>query len=200
VATWNSDSRYDCIVVVADTCSDRTAAISRAHGAEVMEIDALNVGAARRFGFETTLHSAGPGPLPWLATTDADTEVPADWFIKLRRHRDRGADLVVGTVELSPDSRQPSLDAAWRRDYARKITTGGHCHVHGANLAMSAEAYLRLGGFTELPVGEDVDLVERANAARLRIAWALDMAVTTSRRLDGRAPGGFASYLKETLS
>jgi hypothetical protein len=51
-----------------------------------------------------------------------------------------------------------------------------------------------------LPVGEDVDLVERANAARLRIAWALDMAVTTSRRLDGRAPGGFASYLKETLS
>jgi hypothetical protein len=65
---------------------------------------------------------------------------------------------------------------------------------------MSAEAYLRLGGFTELPVGEDVDLVERANAARLRIAWALDMAVTTSRRLDGRAPGGFASYLKETLS
>jgi hypothetical protein len=70
----------------------------------------------------------------------------------------------------------------------------GHGHIHGANLGCSAATYADAGGFALVDHDEDVAFVA-AEALAARIGWAKDIAVTTSSRLTGRAPGGFARYL-----
>src|SRR5699024_7601881 len=74
----------------------------------------------------------------------------------------------------------------------------GHRHIHGANIGISARAYRQLGGFDPLPVHEDVQLVRRAQAAGLTVAWSTAAPVMTSARRTARAPGGFAGHLAAT--
>mgnify|MGYP000038176367 CR=1 FL=1 len=192
------------IIVVADACTDATAAISARLGAEVVETAARSVGAARRAGFEHILDRAsapGTGTDPaddalWLATTDADSTVPLTWFSRHLAYRDSGADLVVGTVVLEPGPPVDPIHERWASEYALKIEAERHHHIHGANLGFTAGAYRALGGFRALPLHEDVDLVRRATASDLSVVWALDIPVTTSRRTHGRSPGGFSDDLK----
>jgi glycosyltransferase involved in cell wall biosynthesis len=63
------------LLVVADACTDRTAAIARACGARVLDIQARRVGAARAAGMAELLRLTAPSDpaAVWLATTDADT-------------------------------------------------------------------------------------------------------------------------------
>ena len=72
----------------------------------------------------------------------------------------------------------------------------GHNHIHGANMGFRADAYWHVGGFSALATGEDVELVERFEAAGLRIHRDASLSVATSDRRDGRAPGGFAHHLR----
>jgi hypothetical protein len=51
-----------------------------------------------------------------------------------------------------------------------------------------------------LPTGEDVELVDRFEAAGLHIHRDADLSVATSDRREGRAPGGFAKHLRELSS
>ena len=72
-----------------------------------------------------------------------------------------------------------------------------HRHIHGANLSFSATAYLQAGGFKALSCHEDVNLVEQMQALNLKIVWSNLVRVTTSSRLDARAPEGFAHFLQQ---
>jgi glycosyltransferase involved in cell wall biosynthesis len=58
------------LLVVADMCSDRTAAVARAEGAQVISIQARRVGAARAAGMRELLRlMSGSDPSAvWLAT------------------------------------------------------------------------------------------------------------------------------------
>jgi hypothetical protein len=67
--------------------------------------------------------------------------------------------------------------------------------VHGANLGVSAQAYLRAGGFAPLACSEDVALVEQLQATGARIAWSAAPRVVTSARRASRARGGFGDTL-----
>nr|WP_274616137.1 glycosyltransferase [Nesterenkonia sp. YGD6] len=189
------------LIVVADACTDDTAAIARSAGVEVLEIGANNVGAARAAGFEhalTGLADVTDAPLgaeQWLVTTDADSHVPLDWFAKQAEHRDRGADVVVGTVMLAPVPGADPVGLAWAAEYAEKITGRRHSHIHGANLAFTARAYRAVAGFRSLADDEDVDLVARLRRSDAVVVTATDMPVMTSRRTTGRAPRGFAQTL-----
>lgn len=193
------------LILVADACRDATATLAREAGAEVLEIDAHNVGTARAAGFRHGLSTAPAGPgaapsnprttRPWLATTDADSQVPLDWFTRQKAHRSQGADVVIGTVSLDPRLGEDPLGCAWASDYTGKFTPGGHGHIHGANLAFSADRYLDIQGFRSLEADEDVDLVRRFREAGARIVTATDMPVLTSRRTTGRVPRGFAQTL-----
>ncbi len=64
-------------------------------------------------------------------------------------------------------------------------------------MGFRADAYWKVGGFRSLATGEDVDLVERFEAAGMRIHRDAKLSVATSDRRDGRAPGGFAHHLRE---
>lgn len=185
------------ITLVADACVDATASIARSYpGVTVLELDAANVGLARRVGVESALEAAPVGPDEvWVANTDADSVVPGSWLLDQLERTHSGADMVIGTVR--PDLAELSTERAdaWRA--TRSDTPNGH--VHGANLGIRASAYLRAGGFTALPEHEDVDLVARCVALGFTAVASNAGEVETSGRLDGRTPGGYAEYLRTDL-
>jgi glycosyltransferase involved in cell wall biosynthesis len=184
------------LVVVADACHDRTAQVARRGGASVVRISANSAGLARAAGARAILGRSrhlGPADL-WLATTDADTLVPARWLRQQARYASQGWDAIVGTIQVADWSgRAPGTRSMFRERYGSG--TGQHGHVHGANLGFRASAYLTAGGFPALPSGEDHALVAALAATGSRILRTRALPVTTSARLEARAPHGFGDYL-----
>jgi glycosyltransferase involved in cell wall biosynthesis len=187
------------ILVVLDSCVDGTASIvSRHRGIDAVHCRAGRVGSARAFGAQQLLTSC-PAPRSgiWLANTDADSRVPLDWITSMLSYAERGIHLVLGTV--CPDD---DLDLHQRHTWLGRHRLGhGHPHVHGANFGIRADTYLDLGGWPAVASGEDVALADRATATkRLRVVRTAAIPVTTSARLAGRAPDGFAGYLRALLA
>lgn len=185
------------VMVVADTCTDRTAATARACGAAVISIRARNVGAARAAGMTALLRlTAGCDPAAtWLVTTDADTVVPPGWLWRQLEYANAGWDVVLGTVTVTNwDGHPPHLPDAFERRYA--FGAGPHPHVHGANLGIRASAYLAAGGFPPLRTAEDHALLAAATEAGCDVLQAGDLAVETSSRRQARAPNGFGHLLR----
>lgn len=174
------------VVVVADACSDGTAAIARAMGCDVVTVDVRCVGAARAAGADYLL---GLGAR-WLCCTDADTRVPLHW---ITGQLACGSDAVCGTVGVDDWHEHPAHVAeAFHSHYQDR---DGHRHVHGANFGVSAAAYRRTGGFMPLVAHEDVRLVEALVLQQASIAWVRNPHVLTSARRLARAPAGFAHWL-----
>jgi len=190
------------VIVVADACTDATVAVARAAGAIVLQIGARRVGAARAAGVRLARELGAD----WIATTDADSRVPTDWWPRQLAHARAGADVVAGTVMVSQWAGWPTdLPARYEAAYAGRAAPSGQAqagppaprHVHGANLAFTADAYARAGGFPGLSVSEDVAFVAAAEAAGLHVVYASDLPVVTSARRRARLSGGFATYLAD---
>jgi cellulose synthase/poly-beta-1,6-N-acetylglucosamine synthase-like glycosyltransferase len=200
------------VTVVLDGCHDATGeraetAIMQAqaiHGAgfsgRVSEVAYASVGRARAHGMHVALGALAGVDTDgiWLATTDADSVVPADWLVHQLHMRSRGYDAIAGTVRVIAWDGQP---AALARLHAEHYQRGGglnfgHPHVHGANLSFSASAYLKAGGFSPAVTGEDHALWYELRAAGVTSLSSPLAAVTTSARREGRAPDGFAGFLK----
>jgi glycosyltransferase involved in cell wall biosynthesis len=184
-------------VVVLDATDDGSDRLVGRFGDDVhfVTVDAGNVGAARAAGFEyaRTLRDGVDQARTWYATTDADSVVPADWLLRMTA---ADADMVLGVVHV-PSWRNHS--AAVVRRYLRRYRSKGlgHNHIHGANMGFRADVYWQVGGFRALETGEDVELVDRFEAAGARIHRDAELSVATSDRRDGRAPDGFAHHLRE---
>jgi glycosyl transferase family 2 len=185
------------LLVVADACTDGTAAVAAAGGAEVIEIRARNVGAARAAGMTGLLRrTAGTDrAAAWLATTDADTVVPPGWLRRQLGYAAQGWDMVLGTVTVTDwEEHPPHLPALFAAMYG--FGAGPHPHVHGANLGLRASAYLAAGGFRPLRTAEDHALMAAATEAGCRVLQASDVTVETSARRRARAPRGFSHALR----
>lgn len=187
------------IVVALDRCTDSSAEVVdgfRAAGLPVRSVPAPRpgVGAVRAAGMRALLAECRSDRL-WLATTDADSQVPADWLVRQLAHVRLGAEVVVGTVRVADWSEQPP--GVPERFAAAYRPQPGHRHRHGANLAFSRDRYCAAGGFAELGQDEDVDLIARLEAIGSVLVWAADLPVITSARRIGRATGGFADYLAD---
>ncbi|CAN5713038.1 glycosyltransferase [soil metagenome] len=183
------------VVVVLDSCTDGSERLAGKFGADVhfVTVDAGNVGAARAAGFSYAASLCGKGERTWYAATDADTRVDTDWLV---RQIDGDTDMVLGVVRIADSRRVPvTVLRRYLRGY-KKGTDGEHPHVHGANMGFRADAYWSVGGFRALATGEDVELVERFEAAGYRIRRDPKLSVATSARSQGRAPGGFAAHLR----
>jgi glycosyltransferase involved in cell wall biosynthesis len=183
------------IVVVLDACDDGSDELAGQFGHDVhfVSVDAGKVGAARAAGFEHARSiCVDAADRTWFATTDADSEVPADWLVRMA---DVGADMVLGVVRISNWRHLPAEVARrYLRDYRSKGPS--HNHIHGANMGFRADAYWRIGGFAPVETGEDVDLVRRFEVAGAHIHRDARLVVATSARRQGRAPGGFAAHLR----
>jgi glycosyltransferase involved in cell wall biosynthesis len=184
------------LLVVADACTDRTAAIARACGARVLDIQARRVGAARAAGMAELLRVTAPRDpaAVWLATTDADTVVPPGWLARQLSRAGQGWDVVLGTVTVADwAGHLPQVPVAFEAQY--EFGDGPHPHVHGANLGIRGSAYLASGGFRPLRTAEDHALLAAATQADCSILRANDITVETSARRHGRAPSGFSQLL-----
>jgi glycosyltransferase involved in cell wall biosynthesis len=184
------------IVVVLDASDDGSDSLAGQFGpdAHFVSVEAGNVGAARAAGFEYARSACAIADLnrTWYVTTDADSEVSADWLLRMT---EADADMVLGVVRVPNWRRFP---AEVRRRYLRGYHAKGHGHnhIHGANMGFRADAYWHVGGFRAMATGEDVELVSRFESAGMRIHRDAGLSVATSDRREGRAPGGFASHLR----
>lgn len=226
--TWLSTSpRPLDVIVVLNNCDDHSAeavgAAAKRHAA--LRIDVTNVrfappwahaGTARRFAMEHARNIGGPHCV--LFSTDADAAPAIDWIeASLRVIRD-GADLVGG--HLIGDKHEEALlgpnfnrRAARHLEYAMLVDRLAslvdpdphdpwprHADHTGASLAVRGDVYSALGGIPAISFREDVAFVAKATAAGYRLRHPLDVRVTVSARLDGRAQGGMADCLKAWLA
>lgn len=178
------------LLVVLDACTDHTA--DATSGTAALTVRERNVGAARRAGFTHLLHQLDADRL-WLATTDADTQVPQGWLANQLAHAHRGAHAVAGMVGVADWSEHPPITAERFRRIHPSIT--GHHHVHGANLGISARAYRAVDGFPALPAHEDITLITTLKRTGHRVLHTADPPAITSARRHARAPTGFADFL-----
>ncbi|MET8883783.1 glycosyltransferase family A protein [Streptomyces rubiginosohelvolus] len=109
-------------VVVADACTDTTAAL-----------------AARAVGVTHALAFLGSASGIWLAMTDADSTVPAHWLTRQIAWARRGHDAVLGTIRLAPASQgacryaRSEHDAAYYR--TRPAAEAGTAWEHPTSTA-----------------------------------------------------------------
>lgn len=192
------------IVVAADACEDRTAALARHRLGDrgtVIECDAASPGITRRLGTAEVLRHFQPFSLSslWIANTDADSRVSADWIARQLYWADLGYCGVAGIVNVESLEHH---DTVTLREILADYTLhsdGTHPHVHGANLGIRADAYLDAGCWSNLNVAEDHCLWSRVRARGWRITSCCKSVVHTSGRLHGRATGGFADSLRQKL-
>jgi len=187
------------IVLVSDSSRDKTQSIAEDILREtgmVLSTTAGAVGVARALAAKAALKRyGGPYQRCWLANTDADCEVPAEWLVDQLALAKRGFRAVAGVVGVdSFVEHDPAVEELFRLTYIIH-PDGTHPHVHGANLGVRADAYLHAGGWMNLATAEDHDLWNRLKAARHRSLSDATLKVITSGRRFGRAPAGFAAAL-----
>jgi glycosyltransferase involved in cell wall biosynthesis len=187
------------LVLVFDSCRDASVDIaqkwaesfSRHSVLSVSAItsDARNVGVARRRGCAAVLdHWDDQSPEHvWIATTDADSQVPRNWLREQVQHHDRGKDVWAGRVDVKCEGEGAEIVRRWQREYDRDTHP-----IHGASLGFNGAKYLAAGGFSPLETGEDRALLRALVESGAATYFDSSLRVLTSARRRGRAPHGFA--------
>ena len=139
-----------------------------------------------------TSHASGTPP-----PTRTAGSTPTGWSARL----DADADMVLGVVRVTNwrhFSAAVGATATWPPTGPRPARRGGgHDHVHGANMGFRADAYWESGGFRRhWPPARTSTWSDGSRRAGHRIHRDADLSVETSARSEGRAPRGFAAYLK----
>jgi hypothetical protein len=187
------------VCVVADRCTDGTAARARAVFGGWAAARVVVTGRPRTIGEVRDLgcHAVRTGLSGHAASevlllnTDADSEVRPAWAREQVRSAEQGAHAITGPAPL-PVPFPGSPDAA-RRYHA--VVAGG-INVYGANLGVRADAFDAVGGFGVRATGEDHALWHRLAEAGFHCRVEPAAVVRTSVRLDGRAPDGLAALLR----
>lgn len=187
------------VIVVSDGSTDRTAEIAAkmlGKKGKLVCIQAGTVGMARKTAALVAMERCKvPLERCWLANTDADCVVPPRWLSEQVELAETGIEAVAGTVTVdSFVGHQPWVELRFRMTYLID-SDGSHNHVHGANIGVRADAYLRAGGWSDLSTAEDHDLWRRLSLAGARKLSTSKVEVKTSGRRIGRAPNGFAGAL-----
>ena len=219
-----SDGAFE-VLIFANNCSDATADIVRSfastmpHPVRVVEerlpSDKLSAGWARKRAMDLAAASlVARGATGVILTTDADSCVAPTWFAATMAEFAKGVDCVAGYIDANP-LELVSLGRAFlgrgrlEDTYLRLVAEiYAHCDRRphdpwpnhrvssGASLAVTLAAYTAIGGLPPRPVGEDSALTETLDRAGFRVRHSMDVSVSTSCRLDGRAQGGAADTMR----
>ena len=214
------------IIVLANNCSDDSVGVVRRFAARHprLRLHAVavrfpravaHVGHARACLMNEASRrlQATVGAAGIIASTDGDTRVASDWLAAIRHEIDAGADAVGGRIVLESSAGvPPGLAKLARRDerYQRLRTQLEHAvdpapfdpwprhHQHfGANLAVSAAAYARVGGLPAEPFLEDEAFYQALCAHDMKVRHSESIRVVTSSRRDGRVAVGLSWQLRE---
>ena len=187
------------VILVDDNSSDATFKIAeeflQGRGA-VVRSSAGAVGTARALAAKTAMiRHQGVCQRHWLANTDADCIVPETWLLDHLAAANENAEAIAGIVSVDGfEEHDPEVPLRFLNSYLF-YPDGTHPHIHGANLGVRADAYLRAGGWSALHTAEDHDLWNRLrDIGAVRLSRTALQVVTSGRRV-GRAPHGFAQAL-----
>lgn len=213
-------------VLLLNNCTDATAAVvaglapslpMRVHVHEVVLPPAdAHAGMARRLAMQAGLPIAGPGGV--LLTTDADGMPDPDWIAGNVAALRAGVEAVAGHAAIDPQDEAklpPRLVAQEAR--VQHLTTlldridhlidpdpadpwPRHTQHSGASIAVTASAYVRVGGIPATPVGEDRAFFDRLRRHDVAIRHAPSVRVVVSGRLLGRADGGMADTMRRRIA
>ena len=168
------------ILVIDNASTDATGAIARACGVRVIEEPRRGYGSALRRGF-----SEATGDV--IASTDADTIVPADWISRFAREYDAHPDVVAigGAIEFFGANRPGRLLTEGVLPFVNRIDRANPAgpHLWGANLSVRRDAFEKIGGWNpEFSFQADTELSERLRAAGRVILLEDHFVCTSSRR------------------
>ncbi len=208
------------VIVFANNCADQTASRA-AHMASRAAIDVhvhiqqfpphrSNAGCARAAAFALAASMANSAKTI-IVSTDADSRPQPGWLAKISGAVSKGADAVAGVVEFEPGETANLRVLPVRRREAEYAGLQAqlvacldpldhdpfpnHIWAWGANLAVTLDAYRRVGGVPQVELAEDRAFVTRLEAFDCKVRHDPDVRVWTSTRTDGRAPGGLADLI-----
>jgi cellulose synthase/poly-beta-1,6-N-acetylglucosamine synthase-like glycosyltransferase len=184
------------IVVVADNCSDDTAAVARATGVQVLErhdAERRGKGHALQFGFDACREA------DWFIVIDADTDVAPGFLAAMRRAMAGGAEGAGGAdaLQCRYGVRDP---LASRRATLADVALGGwnvlrprgrsalgwSAGILGNGFALSRRT-LQAVPYSARSIIEDVEYHQLLVQAGLRVTWVDDTQVR------GDMPSGAAA-------
>ena len=195
------------MVLVADCCSDATAALARpllSGWGEVLEVRAGSPVRRGPLGTEVLLRRLSAGIRPsrlWLASTDADTVVPVDWLSNATwrvprqgRWRSRAWCEVDSFVELPPGVAE-QYDRIYRGPARRGAPARPRRQPRRAGRRLRA-----VGGWQAVVRGEEHHLWLGVRERGWPTMSPRSLHVTTSSRIVSRLRGGFADWLAELVA
>jgi hypothetical protein len=174
-----------------------------------------NAGYARRLAMELAAQEAGTDGI--LLTTDADSVVGSDWVARNLMAIRAGADIVCGRAIIDPteatmipahlhadDALECELitlidELAWALDPEPHDPPPRHTEASGASLAVTVDAYSRVGGIPDIATGEDRAFVKALWMIDAKVRHDPSICVTVSGRIDGRAEGGMADAIRRRM-
>ena len=171
--------------VVADRCSDGTAAAAAAAGATVAERSAGEGGKGAALAWFLETHPLEPGSA--LVVFDADNRVPADLLGRFSDAFDAGAAAVQAYVDTTrPGDSWVTLASAmsyWagnRMVQLSRHNLGWSPELKGTGMGLTAEALEEAGGFSDSLV-EDRDLAVRLALTGVDVHWLHDVRVSDEK-------------------
>jgi glycosyltransferase involved in cell wall biosynthesis len=190
---------FDIVLAIDSSTTDQTFSIAKKilHTfGTLMYVPQSNVGLARRQATHKALQRyQGLLQHCWLANTDADSEIPLNWLTHQIALANQGIQAIAGIVSVdSFAEHEAHVENAFKETYLINAD-GTHPHVHGANLGLRADVYVKVGGWSALKTAEDHDLWKRLRAANTVMHSDATLSIKTSGRRVGRAPDGFANAL-----
>ena len=215
----------DRIVVLVNNSSDATASLARAvQPALDCPVDVIehcfapeqkSAGFARRFAMQCAADWVPADGV--LLCTDADSQVAQDWLSNNLFHVRQGADAVAGRAIIDPVD-AAAIPVSLHEDDARECAYTAllneidsvidpepadpwprHSEHSGASICVTTSAYRRAGGIPALPVGEDRGFFQALRRIDASIRHAMDVTVTVSGRIQGRATGGMADTIRRRM-
>ncbi|CAH0999427.1 hypothetical protein LEM8419_00726 [Neolewinella maritima] len=209
------------VIVLANNCSDRTAAVARSYGSQhpdfglhVIEVDiprdVASVGVARRLLGDLAVARLPPDGI--ICTTDADSTVDRHWLYYTEQALARGAQAVGGRIMVRQRARE-----GYRKIYLQDVTYRmlqtrlessidpctqdpwpRHFQHFGPSIAVRKAAYLACGGMPAARCIEDIQLVWAMERIDIQVVHDPRIKVYTSDRESDRIDGiAFSHTLDE---
>lgn len=166
------------IIVVDNGSTDATATIARRWGARVIREPRKGVIIARQTGFDAVR-------APYIATTDADSELPSGWLagILAAFRADPRRVIISGPMDF-PGASRPTAAVSTVMNWLLWLVaavSGRLITVNGCNLAVRAAAFRAVGGFdTRVPQTGESTLLQRMRSQGRQ--WYYPCAIFTSPR------------------
>jgi cellulose synthase/poly-beta-1,6-N-acetylglucosamine synthase-like glycosyltransferase len=169
--------RYE-IIVIADNCSDTTAAVARAAGAEVLvrtDPDARGKGHALRWATDEVL--GRPVPPDAIAVVDADSVAEPTFLATLAKPFEDGSEVVQGESLLFDDGSSPAVLRAAAFLLVNRVRAAGRavlgmpCNLSGTGMLISRDVLTALP-WDAYTSAEDVEYFVRLRVAGVAPAFA----------------------------